>query len=147
MTKDTALGWVRTIMVIVGSFFIGKVISGHDVTGPVLDGFIGSALFVVSVVWGVFDKTANEEMINSALYKVITFAGGLAVSAGWIKANNLEALLGLVPLLAAEIIKRVNSQKDARVAAGTLGVSDLSGAAKVVNKGEAIKPVINTPAK
>jgi hypothetical protein len=146
MTRDNFLGWLRTAMTIAGSLLIGNVILGYSITNEIVDGIIGGGLFVASVILGVRDKTASEEMINSALFKVISFAGGIAVTAGYLKASVLIAILGAVPLIGAEIVKRIANKKDQRIVKGTLGVADLKAAVNVEKKGEDVRPVINTPA-
>lgn len=147
MNKDTFFGYLRTAMTIVGSLLVGKAIFGHNVDTEVINSVIGGALFVGSAVWGIVDKTATLEMITSALSKTITFIGGLFVTSGWLKDSTLTAIMGLVPLLAAEIGKRVNNAKEQKIVTGTMGVKDLKAATNVENKGGSAAPVINTPGK
>lgn len=145
MTKETFLGYLRSAMAIVGSLVIGRVIFGTPITTDVIDGLIGGGLFVASTIWGIRDKTATLEMVTSALFKVISLAGGIAVAKGLITGATLTAVLGLVPLLAGEIIKKVDSQKEKDIASGKLGIKDLKAAQEIKDSGKLISPVINTP--
>lgn len=145
MSKDTFLGYLRSAMAIVGSLVLGKVIYGTPVTTDVIDSLIGGGLFVASTIWGIYDKTATLEMVTSALFKVISLAGGIAVAKGLITGVTLTAILGLIPLLGAEIIKKVDGQKEKNIASGKLGVKDLKAAQEIKKAGESITPVINTP--
>jgi hypothetical protein len=145
MTRDTFLGYLRTVMNIIGSLIVGSVIAGHAITNEVLEVVIGGGLSVAATIWGIVDKTAGLEQITSAISKVITFAGGLLVSSGFLKDNTLQAVTGLVPLLADEINKRIHSKKDENIATGKLGVEDLKAATIVEKKGEEVAPVVTTP--
>jgi len=141
MTRDTFLGYLRSAMAIIGSLLIGKDIFGTPVTTEILDGVIGGGLFVASVIWGIADKTATEEQVSSAIFKVFTLVGGILLAKGIISSITLTAILGLVPLLAAEIVKRVIHGKDEKVATGQLGLLDTKGAQTAMKKGENINPV------
>jgi hypothetical protein len=71
MTKDTIFSLLRSALTIVGSILLGKNIFGTAVDNSVIEAVIGGALFVGSVVWGIADKTATIEMLQSALLKVV----------------------------------------------------------------------------
>lgn len=147
MAQDTFLGYLRTAMNIIGSLLIGHVVFGHAVDNTVLESVIGGALSVSSTIWGVAVKTATLDMVSSSLSKVITFAGGLAVEKGIITGATLVAVMGATPLIAAEIMKRVQRQQNQNVATGKTGVSDLAGVKTIVKAGQDIVPVVTTPTK
>lgn len=100
MQKETIFSLLRTILTLVGTYLIGKNIFGHTVDDNIFTVISASLITLVSVVWGIVDKTATIEGVQSGVRSVFIGLGGLAVSWGFLKSEQLVAILGvLAPLL------------------------------------------------
>lgn len=140
--QQTVLSIVRFILTAVGAYVAGKYFLGTPIDDNLWLGIAGSVVSVISIVWGIGDKTATLEMLQSSIRSVIVFFGSLLVGTGVIKDEVLQSLLGIVSVLLPMIYSEISKKKSKDIAEGKLGLADLSG----VTVGEtSIQPVVNTP--
>lgn len=124
----TKIQWqtiVRTILTAVGSFLIGTTIFHHVVLAPFWSDFTGIVLTVFSTIWGIADKTAGVEQIQSALRQVVVFIGGIFVARGYITGDNLTAILALIPVLLPIAQSHAERSKSNQLAAGKITTQQL----------------------
>lgn len=95
-TKDTWLSILRTVFTFAGTYFVGRNIFGHTIDSNTLEIVGGSILALGSIIWGIVDKSAGIEQIESALRSILISLGGVAVSFGLIKNEVVITLLALL---------------------------------------------------
>ena len=78
--KENILSIIRHILVAVGAYLVGKNLLGNVIDAESWQGWVGAAITAISVVWGVLDKTATIEMVQSGLRSVVTFVGTMLVA-------------------------------------------------------------------
>lgn len=116
---------VRALLTAVGSFLIGRVISGVTIDAPILVAATGAVLTAISTVWGIVDKTLVIEKLQSGLRQVFVFAGGFLISRGWITSENLEAILGLLSVVATVVYSQTSREKSIKVATDQISTTEL----------------------
>lgn len=126
--ETTKIKWqsiVRGLLTAIGSFLVGKNIFGHDVDASLWQEIAGIVMAVVSTVWGIRDKTAGVEMIQSTIRQVLTFAGGFLIAAGYITGNNLEAILALIPVILPIVQSHLSRAKTNQIVTGKISTQEL----------------------
>jgi uncharacterized membrane protein len=120
MALQNFLSALRALLILVGSYIVGKNLFGHAVDSSTWQIIVGAAVTVASTIWGIVTKTANVEGVESAVRSVITSIGGLLASAGVISGDNLNAILGLVTALAPFLQSVLSKSKNQQIASGTI---------------------------
>jgi len=144
MNKEVVLSIVRSILTAVGAYMAGKYFLGTPIDDNLWLGVIGSVTTLVSVIWGIMDKTATIEAVQSGLRSVITFIGALLVGSGVLKEEVIASILYIVAVIIPIVYSQLSKLKSKEIAKGELGVADLSGVHKTPM---AVQPQVNTPAK
>src|ERR1700733_3147506 len=116
MALQNALSAIRALLILVGSYVVGKNVFGHAIDSSTWQIIAGSVVTVASTIWGIVTKTANVEGVESAVRSVITSIGGLLASAGVISGDNLNAILGLVTALAPFLQSVLSKSKNQQMA-------------------------------
>lgn len=103
MTKERIFSLIRNILTVVGGLLIGRMIAGTEVDAPLWENIVGCLMAVAGTVWGIFDKTAGIEMLQSTFRHLISTFSGIVVTAGWLTEEQVIAwggvILALIPLL------------------------------------------------
>jgi len=120
MALQNALSAIRALLILVGSYVVGKNVFGHAIDSSTWQIIAGSVVTVASTIWGIVTKTANVEGVESAVRSVITSIGGLLASAGVISGDNLNAILGLVTALAPFLQSVLSKSKNQQMASGAI---------------------------
>lgn len=141
MNKEKVFSIIRSVLTIVGAFLVGKSFLGNTIDDNLWLGIGGGIITAISVVWGIVDKTATIEGLQSGIRNVLIFFGALLVGSGIIKDEVLQAILGIVPIVITILYSQLSKAKSKEIAEGKLGVADLSG----VKSAEVIAPVVKTP--
>lgn len=144
MNKETVLSIVRSILTAVGAYMAGKYFLGTPIDDNLWLGIIGSVTTLVSVIWGIVNKTATIEAVQSGLRSVIMFIGALLVGSGILKEEVVASILSIVAVIIPIVYSELSKQKSKEIAKGQLGVNDLSG---VDNTKMIVQPKVNTPGK
>jgi hypothetical protein len=131
MTKETAFSIVRAALTLTGSYIIGHNLFGAKLDESLWQELAGAAITIISIVWGIVDKSATIESIQSAVRSVITVAGGLLVSAGKLTGDALNSIIGLVAVLVPLLQSWLSKKKVQQLADGTLAPS---------SNGKVVKP-------
>ena len=126
MNKDTLLSILRAVLTFAGTLLIGKNIFGHAVDSNNYEIVAGAIITVASTIWGIVDKSAGIEQIQSAVRSVIISIGGIFVSSGLIKGDTLNSFLGLataiIPVIQSYTSKvKVQQMVSGQVAATATG--------------------------
>lgn len=145
MKKDQILSAVRSILLALGAFFAGKLFFGTPIDDDKWQGVVGSVVGIGSVIWGILDKTATIEMVQSALRSIVIIIGGFLITTGKLKEETLNSILGLVAVIAPMIYGWLSIKKSEKIATGILGIADLKGVDE--KKPELITPTVETPLK
>lgn len=125
---NTKIQWasiLRTFLTAIGSFLIGKSVFGHNIDNELWQTLSGILLSVVSTLWGIFDKTATIEMVQSTVRSIIVFAGGFLVAAGKMTNNNIEAILALIPVVLPYLQSHFARVKSNQLETGKINVQQL----------------------
>lgn len=118
MTKANILSLVRTVLTFAGTFLIGHSILNQPITSDVWDMIIGVSSTAFGTIWGIVDKSATSDMIESALRSILIGVGGFLVTAGILKNETLQALLGLITPILAFIQSVMSKAKVVSIATG-----------------------------
>lgn len=129
MTKETALSLLRTLLTLAGTYIIGHNLFGKPIDSNVWQEIGGAALTAVGVGWGVSDKTATVEMVQSAVRSVLITFGGLLVAAGKLSGQSLEAIIGVGAVVVTAIQSHTSKVKIKQISSGQLIVTDKGKAA------------------
>jgi hypothetical protein len=125
MNKESILSLLRLTLVAVGSYLLGQHLFGQEITHSVWQDIIGATLALVGSVWGILDKTATIEKLQSGLRSAVVVIGGLLVAAGVIKEELLNALLGAIPIIVAAVQSETAKRKSEAIQSGKLDTNKL----------------------
>lgn len=123
MTKDTILSILRSVLTLVGSYAIGHAIFGIPITTSTWDVVIGSVLTLGSTVWGIIDKSASIEMIQSGLRSVFISIGGVLSAAGVVSGEVVNQILGLITALTPILQSYLSKLKVQQISNGVVVAS------------------------
>jgi len=127
MQKDAVLSILRAILTMGGSYIVGHNLFGHTVDASIWQEVAGSVIALSAAIWGIADKTANIEGVQSALRSVIISVGGFLTAAGVISGDTLNSILGLITALAPILQSHLSKVKVKQIATGDLKVSADTG--------------------
>lgn len=125
--KDTILSIIRIALTAVGAYLIGQDIWGQAINDGLWNEIIGAALALVGTVWGIVDKSATIEQIQSGVRSVVVVIGGLLVASGKMKAELLTAILGIIAIVIPAIQSATSKAKVSQIQSGKLSTSQLKG--------------------
>lgn len=120
MSKETILGVLRALLTLAGTYLVGHNLLGVAIDSSTWQIILGAVVAVGSTIWGIVDKTAGIEQIQSAIRSVIISLGGILVAAGKLKGEVLEAIVGLVTAALPLLQSYTAKAKVVQMAAGTL---------------------------
>lgn len=120
MQQSNLLSAFRSIITLFGSYVIGHAIFGVAVTTTTWDIIGGSAATLFGTIWGIADKTATIEGVQSAVRSIIISLGGIMVAAGKVSQNTLNEVLGLITSLAPILQSYLSKVKVNQIATGVL---------------------------
>lgn len=125
ITKESVLSIIRTALTAVGAYLIGANFFGNPIDESIWQGIAGTGLTAIGVVWGIFDKTATVEMLQSGLRSVIVFVGTALVGSGKIKQELLEAVLAIVAIVVPYVYSETSKAKNRMIEDGRISTGDL----------------------
>jgi len=132
MALQNALSALRAVLILVGSYVVGKNAFGHAIDSSTWQIIAGSVITIASTWWGIATKTTTIESVESAVRSIVTAIGGLFVSGGMLSGDNLTAILGLVTALAPLVQSMLSKSKNQQIA---------TGAVKTTTDGKAITSI------
>jgi putative effector of murein hydrolase LrgA (UPF0299 family) len=132
MALQNALSALRAVLILVGSYVVGKNAFGHAIDSSTWQIIAGSVITIASTWWGIATKTTTIEGVESAVRSIITSVGGLFVSAGVLSGDNLNAILGFVTAFAPLVQSMLSKSKNQQIA---------TGAVKTTTDGKAITSI------
>lgn len=127
MNKESVLSLVRIVLTAVGAYVMGKYFLGATIDNNLWLGIAGSVVTAISITWGVLDKSATTEMVQSGLRSIVLTFGTLLVGSGVIKDEVLQGLLAAISIIVPAIISEANKRTNKNVATGKTPIVDLSG--------------------
>ncbi len=125
MNKDLWLSLLRTALTAFGSFLFGKNILGASIDAVLWQEIVGIAIAVGSTLWGIIDKTATVEGVQSAVRSVAVFIGGLLVASGKLSSGSLDSWMGFITTLVTVILSVTNRAKVKQLSEGQIKIDTL----------------------
>lgn len=125
MKKDVLFSFLRTFLTAVGAFFVGKIVFATTVTTDVWEGWAGGGLALVSTIWGIRDKSATLDSIQSGLRSFVIALGGILIAMGKLSANTLVSILGVITPIVAFLYSTLSKQKTAQIATGKISATTI----------------------
>jgi len=127
MQQANFLSLFRSVLTLIGSFIIGHAIFGTAITSTAWDIIGGSVITLVSTIWGIADKSASIEQVESSIRSVIISVSGVFIAAGTQAANNINTIVAAIPAIGAILQSYLGKQKVQSIANGTLTASSSTG--------------------
>lgn len=127
MTKEVFFSIFRSILTAVGAYLIGKSFLGATIDDNLWLGIISSAVTLGSIIWGVVDKSATIEMVQSGLRSVVTFVGALLVGSGVLKGEVIESTLTIISVIVPVLYSQLSKLKSKNIAEGSTAIVELKG--------------------
>lgn len=87
---------IRTLLVLLGSYFIGQNFFGLSIDTVLWEKIVGIALVVVGVVWSLVTKSLTEEMWQGAIRHLITFISGIFLAKGVLTQEMWQSILAVL---------------------------------------------------
>lgn len=106
-TRESTLSFIRTLLVAIGAFFIGKQFMGFSVDVNWIEASVGTITVIIGGVWSWVSKELNIEKKISLIKTILTFAGGILVAAGKISDEMLERVFGFISVLLPYILSNL----------------------------------------
>jgi len=104
----------RTLLVLLGSYFIGQNFFGLAIDNVLWEKIVGVALVAGSVLWSVFTKSLTEEVWQGALRHLVTFIAGIFLAKGVLTQEMWQSILavlaGIAPWLQSAASISLNSK-------------------------------------
>lgn len=125
MQKETLFSSIRTILMALGAFIIGKNLMGNPIDSSTIEILVGAVMSVISLVWGIFSKELGIEMLQSTLRSLITGVGGLFVAAGKLSHDTLLSILALVAAIIPLFQSVTARKKSTAITTGKIDISKL----------------------
>lgn len=127
MTKEIFFSIFRSVLTAVGAYLMGKSFLGATIDDNLWLGIISSAITLGSIIWGVVDKSATIEMVQSGLRSVVTFVGALLVGSGVLKGEVIESTLTIITVLVPILYSQLSKLKSKNIATGDTPIVELTG--------------------
>lgn len=127
MNKESVLSLVRVVLTAVGAYMAGKYFLGATIDNNLWLGIAGSIVTAISIVWGIYDKSATTEMVQSGLRSIVLTFGTLLVGSGVIKDEVLQAALAAISIIVPAAISEASKRTSKNVATGKTAIVDLAG--------------------
>lgn len=96
MSLDTLLSIIRTAMTLAGSYVLGHNLLGHTIDASLWQEIMGAAMAVGGTIWGICDKPATIEGLQSAIRSIVLAVGGVLMALGVVNQQNLDTVLALL---------------------------------------------------
>lgn len=87
---------VRTLLMVIGSYFLGKTFFGLPIDQVLWQQIAGIAFTIGALLWSVFSKTLTAERWQGAIRQAITFIGGLLLARGVVTAEVWQSILAVI---------------------------------------------------
>jgi hypothetical protein len=105
---------IRTLLVLLGSYFIGQNFFGLAIDNVLWEKIVGIALVAGSVLWSLFTKSITEEVWQGAVRHLITFIAGIFLAKGVLTNEMWQSILavlgGIAPWLQSAASLSLNSK-------------------------------------
>lgn len=130
MNKETIFTLLRTVLVSVGVFLVGKNFLGSPIDAVMWEMLVGIAMSGLAVLWGILDKDLPIEMLQSFIRSAIVGLGGLLVAKGSLSPEKLESILGIVLAILPFIYSVISRKKSDAIVEGAVQPEKLKTTAK-----------------
>lgn len=124
MTQDSFTSALRAALTLAGSFLIGHSLFGHALSNDFWQLISGAVMTIGSTIWGIRDKPATIEGIQSAVRQIILAAGGVLLAVGRIQQQQLDSIIAIALVIVPIIQSHTSRVKVKQLANGTLQPSN-----------------------
>jgi hypothetical protein len=116
---------VRGLLSVIGAYLLGKNLFGIKVDDQLWQEFAGAIMALVALIWGILDKTATIEMVQSGIRIVLSFAGGIFVSKGVFTSDIWITIMGVVSAILPIVYSHLSKLKTKNLVTGKLPIQEL----------------------
>ena len=116
---------IRTLAVLLGSYFIGKNFLGLPIDSVLWGKIVGVVLVIGGVAWSFLDKKLTQEIWQAAARHVITFAGGILLAKGILTDQMWQAIIGVLGAIAPWIQSAASISLNKRIKADPTLIDNL----------------------
>lgn len=126
ITKDQILSMIRAMLVLLGSFILGKNIGNAQITETIVQEIIGAGLIVTTFVWSALTKCLTIEIFQSSILKVVMVVGTIAIASGKIADKTFQALLAVVTAILPILYSFLSKEKSKKIIDGDIQSHELT---------------------
>jgi hypothetical protein len=116
---------IKSLLVPIGVFLIGKNIAGHVIDENLWQMILGGVMAVLGLITSFIGHTATVEVIQAGLSAVIKSALALMLAFGVIQSDNSEIWVPLVALVSQQVYRWQSKKKTQQLDAGKITINDL----------------------
>lgn len=117
----------RTLLVAIGSYLVGHSLFGIAIDSSNWQIIIGTIMALGGAGWGIIEKTATIESVESAVRSAIVSGSGLLVAAGKLSENAAIQIIGIFTALMPLIQSALSKAKGQQVAQKTIAPNATTG--------------------
>ncbi len=124
--KQTLLSVFRTLIAAIGgAFLLGKNVFGIMLDSSLMEQILGAFMAIVSLVWGILDKSLKEDAIISFVKQIVSITGGVLVASGKISDSLFEMIMGVLTSILALFGSSTARVKDKKIVNGDIQLNSL----------------------
>lgn len=110
MNNAQLLAAVRALIMLIGSYFIGKMFFGLPIDQVLWQQITGVVLTIVAFVWSWATNALTQTVTQGLIRQTITFIGGILLAKGVITKelwdSILSILVSVLPFLQSLVAKK-----------------------------------------
>lgn len=139
MTKENWLSLLRSLVLVIISYLVGHRALNHTLDQNLLETVGESVIGLATAIWGVFDKSAGIEQLQSALRSLATIVFTTLATWGLLSGQTAIALIGFTTTLLPFVQSVVSKAKVKQLDSGKLQTTSTG---KVVKAGPKVPMMI-----
>lgn len=125
MSLKEVLDTIKSLLVPIGVFLIGKNIAGHQVDENMWQMLLGAVMAVLGLISSLWGHTASVEIIQAGLSTLTKSVMALLFAFGIIKSDNWEVWLPLLGIISQQLYRWQSKIKSRQLDKGKISVDDL----------------------
>lgn len=121
---------LRLVLTFVGAFLTGggvHLFFGHVIDTAYWQEITGVIMTIVSIWWGVKEKSIDEEKLSSGARQVVTFVMGIVTAKNLLTAQQGMAVVTFIGGLLPFFLSWWNKRQNQKVSEGKIKFSQLNG--------------------
>lgn len=122
---EKILAFVRTLIIAIGAFFVGRSFFGHTVTVDNWQVWVGALMIIIGGIWSWVRKELPEDQKISLIRTILASVGAVVIASGKVDELVWTNIVGVVIILAQFFIGQMIKTKDNKVANGLIAKDSL----------------------